>query len=321
MGVIICEHVLPQVRVHALHDVPGLELEQRVFVGDLHQLDVAVAALVRHAREVGIPLLAVLTHNLGVVVLVGGQEVLGVGIGVDEDHAQSVVDVRVGGSLGDKVLEERGEHLEPVALGHLLDERADGKERAHGEDEILHEVLVALKVQECADDDGGVGWVHLLHVSLDVAKHLVLVQERGEVVHHVEAIAHVDERAGVREPGLHEEHLRLLRVVVLGFARDALDLLDLASLGGSLNVLLVVIRLGACRDKCAKVEEHALGGVVLLEELEDGISADLFSVLLAHVDDDLEVLPGVGHEQLLDARERPLPGEGAKPLEERLGVD
>ena len=313
--------MLPQVRVHALDDVPGLELEQGVLVGDLDELEVAVAALVSDAREVGVPLLAVLADNLGVVVLVGGEEVLGVGVGVDEDHAEGVVHVRIGGSLGDEILEERGEHLEPVALGHLLDERADGEERAHGEDEVLHEGIVALEVQEGADDLGGVGRVHLLHVSLNVPKHLVLVQEGGEVAHHVEAIAHVDQWAGVRELGLHEEHLGLLRVVVLGFAGDALNLLDLARLGGCLDVLLVVVGLGAGGDERAEVEEHTLGGVVILEELEDGVGTDLLGVLLAHVDDDLEVLPRVGHEQLLDAIERPLPTEGAEPLEERLGVD
>ena len=46
----------------------------------------------------------------------------------------------VRGTLRREMLEE-GEHLQAVALAHLLDEGTDGQERAHGQDEVLEEVL------------------------------------------------------------------------------------------------------------------------------------------------------------------------------------
>ena len=41
---------------------------------------------------------------------------------------------------------------------------------------------------------GRLGWVDLLHVALDVAQHVVGVQVVRQVGHHVEAVAHVDQR-------------------------------------------------------------------------------------------------------------------------------
>ena len=127
MLVLIRQNVRPEVHVHALDDVSGLKLKQRILVRHRHELQVALAALVRHAREIRIALLAVLANDLRVVVLVGGEEVLGVGVGVDENHAERVVHVGVRGTLRHEVLEEGREHLQAVALAHLLDEGTDGQ--------------------------------------------------------------------------------------------------------------------------------------------------------------------------------------------------
>ena len=253
--VVVGEHVRPEVDVHALHHVPRLHLEQRVLVRHLHELDVALASLVRHARQVWVALLAILAHHLAVVVLVGGQEVLRVRVAVDEDHAQRVVHVGVHRALGHEVLQERREHLQAVALAHLLHERAHGQQRAHGQNQVLQEILRALLIQQRAHHEGRVAGVHLLHVPLDVAHHVVLVQVRGEVAHEVEAVAHVNQRARVRQLRLHQEHLRLLGVVKVALARHALNLLDLARLGRRLDVLEVHLRVLRGGEERAEVEE------------------------------------------------------------------
>ena len=140
-------------------------------------------------------------------------------------------------------------------------------------------------------------------------------------LHDAVAIAHVDERARIGELRLHEEHLRLLRVVKVGLAGDAFDLLDLTSLGRRLDVLEVRLGILARRHEGAEVEEESLAAVVLLKQADDGVGGELLGVLLADVDDDLKVLARVGDEQLAHALQRPLAGQGAEPLDERLGFD
>ena len=61
-GVSLLQDFAPEVTVHALHHIACLYLEQAVSVGAVHQCVIALAPLVRHARQVGIPLLAVLAH-------------------------------------------------------------------------------------------------------------------------------------------------------------------------------------------------------------------------------------------------------------------
>jgi hypothetical protein len=273
-----------------------------------------------HARF-GISLLAVLPDDPRVVVLVRRQKVLGVAVGVDQDHAERVVHVAVRAALAHEVLQEGREHLEAVSLAHLLDQGADGEEAADAQDEVLQKVLGALLVEQRADDVRGVAGVHLLDVPLDVPHHVVLEQVRGQVADEVEAVAHVDERARVRKLRLHQEHLRLLRVVKVALARDALHLLDLPRLGARLDVLEVDVRVLRRRDERAEVEEQTLRAVVLLEQAHDGLRGELLGVLLADVDDDLQILPLVRHQELADALERPLAAQGAEPLGQRLRVD
>ncbi len=81
--------------VHALHDIPGLDLEQGVPVGAVDKGVIALAALVGHAGQVGVPLLAVLAHHCAVVVGVCGQEVLRVVVAVHDDLAQGIMDVGI----------------------------------------------------------------------------------------------------------------------------------------------------------------------------------------------------------------------------------
>jgi hypothetical protein len=64
-----------------------LQLEHGVLVGDLNEGIVAAAALVCHAGQVGVALLSILTHRQGVIVGIGGEEVLRVVVGVNNDLA------------------------------------------------------------------------------------------------------------------------------------------------------------------------------------------------------------------------------------------
>lgn len=66
-GVVLGEHLEPEVLVAAAHEVARLRLEQRVVVADGDELAVALAALVRHARQVRVALLAVAPHHARVV--------------------------------------------------------------------------------------------------------------------------------------------------------------------------------------------------------------------------------------------------------------
>lgn len=50
--------------------------------------------------------------------------------------------------------------------------------------------------------DGSVGRIDLLNIRLDVSRHVVLVEELGEIVDEAVSIAHDDQRQLIRKLGL-----------------------------------------------------------------------------------------------------------------------
>lgn len=76
-------------------------------------------------------------------------------------------------------------------------------------------------------------------------------------MHEVEAVADNDERELVRELSLLEEVLDLLRVVEVALATDTLDLADLASASGSLDIFEVDLLILAEVDNGAEVVVQA----------------------------------------------------------------
>eukprot|EP00976_Prorocentrum_cordatum_P057723 1163391-Prorocentrum_minimum.AAC.6 len=219
------------------------------------------------------------------------------------------------------MLQKLRQQLQPVALLHLRHERLHREEAPHRQNQILDEVLLALRVQKGAHHLRGVGRVHLLAVALDVAQHVVGVQVRGQVLDEAEPVAHVDERARVGQLGLHEKHLDALGVVLVAFACDALHLLDLARLGRRLDVFGVHLGVLAEGKVRAEVEVEALVALERLHELDDGGRSELLGVLLRNLDDELKVLTDVAGQQLLEAVDGPLPREGAEELDQRLRLD
>lgn len=117
--VLVVQDLGPQIRLHALDDVACLNLEEAVPVGAVDKRIVAVPPLVCGARQVGVPLLTVLANHQRVIVGVGGQEVLWVVVGIDDDFAQSVVHGGVLAALAHQMLQEGVQQLQSVALLHL----------------------------------------------------------------------------------------------------------------------------------------------------------------------------------------------------------
>ena len=66
--VLVVQHLGPELHVASLDQVAGLRLEEGVLVADGDQLAVALPALVGHAGQVGVALLAVAADDLAVVV-------------------------------------------------------------------------------------------------------------------------------------------------------------------------------------------------------------------------------------------------------------
>ena len=114
--VVVRQDLGPQVEVHAVAEVASLRLEERVLVGALHEVVVALAAGVRHHRQIRVALLAVLAHNGAVIERVGVEEVLRVLVGVDVDFGDGVVHRGVLRALVDARLEPWLDLLELVAL-------------------------------------------------------------------------------------------------------------------------------------------------------------------------------------------------------------
>lgn len=146
---------------------------------------------------------------------------------------------------------------------------------------------------------GSLAGVDLLHIPLNIPQHIVVVQVCRQVLHHIMAVTHVDQRTCIRKLGLHQKLLGLFRRVVGRLSSDSLDLLELLGLGSRLYVLVVHLWVLTKGDVGAEVKVEAVVGFERLEELDDFLSGELIGVFLGHLDDDLQVLLQVGGQQLL----------------------
>ena len=258
--VLLGQHRRPQVEVLPLDEVARLLLVQPVPVGHVDELASHGRACTRGTRGAGRASRSTADH-LRVVVVVRGEVLLRAVVHVDVDLHQRVVHRSLLHTLVLPLLEPRLEQLEAVALLHLLDELLGGSHGPHGKDERAHKVLRAVGVEERARHLRRLHRVDLLHVELDVLRHIVRVQEVREVLDHVVPVAHVDERPLVGQARLLKEVLHLLGVEEGVLARDALDLLQVAHLGRRLDVLEVhrlVLRLEQHGAEVVEEPSHEL---------------------------------------------------------------
>lgn len=189
------QDALPQVVVHALHQVASLILEQTVVVGHADQIIVAstTRATVREEGEERVHLLAELTNHLAVVERILQQELLSVLVVADVDLSDGVVELGVLASFLQASLQPGLDHAQTVAgLAHIH-QRSNRAHRHHAVQQVLDEVLRSVHVNQLADDHGGLGRSHLLHEHLDVLGQVLLIQVLRHVLDHVEAVAQVDQ--------------------------------------------------------------------------------------------------------------------------------
>jgi hypothetical protein len=170
-------------------------------------------------------------------------------------------------------------NLEAVALLDFIDEIVNHESSANAGNECLDQIIATINIEQAANNSGEAGWVDLLHVDLDVLALVVLVQVDHQIAHKVEAVAHDDEGQLVRQLGLLQEVLDTLGIEKLVLTADTLNLTELASLDGSLDVLEDDLGVLAEVDNGAKEVEETLEGLERLEEIDEGSGGQLLVVL------------------------------------------
>lgn len=145
----------------------------------------------------------------------------------------------VGRTLLNLVVEPRQDELEPVSLLDFIHQIVNGEGAGNTHQQVLHGCLIAVNIQQSADNLGGSGRVDSLDINLNEIGQTVLVKVENQVMYKVKSVADNDKRELVVETGFLEEVLDLLGVVKVGLSADTLDLADLAGTGSSLNVLEV----------------------------------------------------------------------------------
>ena len=242
-----------------------------------------------------------MARNWTYVVL--GKERLRVIVAVDVDLGKRVEQSGILLSTGHLALHPRKDQLEPVPLLNLFDELLNREDTNNASEQVLDGRLVAVNIQETTDDLRSPRGVNTLDVHLDELCESVLVQVEDEVVNEVESVADDDEGELVRELGFLEEILDLLGVVEVALSAETLDFTDLASSGGSLNVLEVYLGVLAEVDDGAEVVVKTFEALERLEHLNQLDGAEDVRVLGRNLDDNLKVLAHVDTEHLVHAGE------------------
>ena len=118
-------------------------------------------------------------------------------------------------------------------------------------------------------------------------------------MHVVKAVTYDDERQLVWQLGFFKEVFDFLRVVGVGLAANAFDFADLTCSRRRLDVLEVHFRVLAQIHNRAQVVVQTLEAAELFEHLDQLRRAQQIRVLCRDLHDDLQVLPDVGAQHLI----------------------
>ena len=205
----------PKLLVLSLDEVSGLHLEEVVLVGDSNELLVTLTpgSLVGSEGKVGVPLLAVFTDDLGVVVLVVDEETLWVLVDVDVDLGEGVVQSWFLYALVVTSFEPGLEHSQFASLFEFVNEFWNGADSDRVQ-ELLDVDLVAVELKKGSSDLWSSIWVDLEQVDLDELVLLVAVEVPGELLSETVLVTEVDEWSWIWQLALFQEVLDPLGVVV-----------------------------------------------------------------------------------------------------------
>ena len=321
LALFLVQDLGPKVKILALDQVFGKVAVKTVVVADGNKLIITLAGtlLVSHKRQGGVEALAVRAEDLGIVEHIVHQESLRITVEGNVDLTESIVSSGLGTASGNTGLKPGLEETKAVASLGNLDHLIDGAGRSDSHQNALDEVLVGAKIEQLADDLGGLGRRNLGNVNLNVLQQTVQVQVIRKLVNEIETIADMDQRAGIGKLGILQILLDLLGDVNVRIAADTLGLLELAKLARRLDVL--EMHMGVLRevDDGTEVVVQTLSGLVALKDLDEILGTELVVVLLGHLDALLHVAGTAGHH-VLEERKALLAVELAEELDDELGV-
>ena len=90
-GVLRVKNMFPKGWIPPADQMPGSILEQRVLVTHSYQLHITLSPLIRHTRQMRVPLLTVLPNHIALIESVLSEEPLRVVVAIDIDLGQGVV--------------------------------------------------------------------------------------------------------------------------------------------------------------------------------------------------------------------------------------
>jgi hypothetical protein len=145
--------------------------------------------------KVRITLLTVLSDNQGIILVVLLEELLGVVVAIDVDLRERIVDGLLLVASRESGFKERQEKLQAVSGLDLANELVNWDRcRVNSGQEVLDHRLVAVDIEQSTNHGWGSGGIDTLHINLNRAKLLVLVEVEDQVVDEVKSVADNDER-------------------------------------------------------------------------------------------------------------------------------
>ena len=122
---------------------------------------ITLATFVSNTGQVRVPLLAILSNNLAVVVLVLTQEPLWVVVRVNVDFGEGIVSGWFIDTFVDTGLQPRQKQLQSVSLLDLFNELVCGELTSDDHDQLFDGILTTIHVQQTTYHNWQTRWVHL----------------------------------------------------------------------------------------------------------------------------------------------------------------
>jgi hypothetical protein len=155
----------------------------------------------------------------------------------------------IGGTLVNAVLQPAGQQLQarhkklnnflsvylPISVFNLSDQLVYVEFATSIGDQLLDCLFGRVNFQQSSDNNWQSASIHLVHEDFNRLVQVATVQVKDKIVDHVETVANNHQRLLIGQFCLLQVVFDQFRVVAVGFAANALDLLQLPSSSCSLN--------------------------------------------------------------------------------------
>mmetsp|Transcript_9033 Transcript_9033/g.12099 ORF Transcript_9033/g.12099 Transcript_9033/m.12099 type:complete len:232 (-) Transcript_9033:2258-2953(-) len=225
--------------------------------------------------------LSILTNNAAVIKLIFNKEfgwILATVVNID--FGQSIVKRRLSISLVSTSFKPIKNEFQPVALLDFLNQLSHRAHVASRQDKSLDIILIALDIQQSSSNLGGIHWVNLLDVNLDVLHHISFVQKLGQIFNKSKSVTNSDQWTllFLIQLIVHQEITNSSSIIAVTLINSIFHSTQISNLCSSHNIIVVDQRILREVDGLSQKVVHTITCLLNFEQIDQSLSSHLSAI-------------------------------------------